>query len=82
MYRYRMIQVPPTIPVSRSQEGTAAAEYMEEVVNAQAAEGWEFYRVDEIGIEVKPGCLSSIFGRKSEMVPYYVLTFRQSSETE
>ena len=50
MYRYRMIQVPPTIPVSKSQQGTAAAEYMEIVVNEQAAEGWEFYRVDQVGV--------------------------------
>lgn len=82
MYRYRMIQVPPTIPVSKSQQGTAAAEYMESVVNEQAAEGWEFYRVDQVGVDVKPGCLSSILGRQSATVTYYVLTFRQPSETE
>ena len=82
MYRYRMVQVPPTIPVSKSQQETAAAEYMENIVNEQAAEGWEFYRVDEIGVNVQPGCLSSILGRKSETVTYYVLTFRQTSETE
>jgi hypothetical protein len=39
--------------------------------------GWEFYRVDEIGVETVPGCLAAIFGGRSTHTAYYVITFRR-----
>ena len=61
-FKYRMVQIPRTIVVS-ARKGKEAARYLEDVVNEYAAEGWEFYRVDEIGVQVNPGCLT-IFGRR------------------
>lgn len=77
-YQYKMVQVPPTISISskEDEEGIAAA-YLEEIVNQKAQEGWEFYRVDSIGIETRPGCLASLFGKSAETIVYYVITFRK-----
>jgi len=77
-YKYKMIQVPPEIVIRPSQEqGGPAAAYLEKVVSEQARQGWEFYRVDAIGVRVEPGCLAALFGRKTEEYVYYVITFRQ-----
>jgi len=62
----------------REQRGNEAAAYLEFIANSQAAEGWEFYRVDEVGVLAKPGCLGALFGRKEEYALYYVVTFRRS----
>lgn len=78
-YQYKMVQVPPTIAVkAKEYRGNEAAAYLEELANQYAAQGWEFYRVDEVGVVIKPGCLGSLFGKKVEFYTYYVVTFRRS----
>ena len=75
MYTYKMIQVPPNISVkAKDNKSGVAAAYLQGVVNQQAAEGWEFQRVDTIGIEEQPGCFN---GGKAQVFQYYVITFRK-----
>jgi hypothetical protein len=77
-YQYKMLQVPPVIRVkAKEQQGGEAAAYLEEVVNDWAQKGWEFYRVDPIGIRTEPGCLGSLIGQKVQLLEYYVITFRK-----
>jgi hypothetical protein len=76
-YVYKMIQVPPGINIrAKDYRGGEAAGYLEEVVNQWAAQGWEFYRVDSIGVQVSAGCLGSFFGPAVQQHAYYVITFR------
>jgi hypothetical protein len=77
-YQYKMMQVPPVIRVkAKDYQGGEAAAYLEEIVNQQSQAGWEFYRVDTIGVQSDPGCLGALFGKKSETIDYYVITFRK-----
>ncbi|QEQ61704.1 hypothetical protein AO053_02285 [Haemophilus influenzae biotype aegyptius] len=76
-YTYKMIQIPPNIEVDKKHKDTGAATYLERTVNEYAAFGWEFIRVDEIGVQEKPGCLGALSGQKSFPVNYYVITFRK-----
>jgi len=77
-YTYKMIQVPPNIEVAMKQhKANEAAAYLEEVVNEMASQGWEFYRIDPIGVQLKPGCIASLFGQKAVAITYYVITFRK-----
>lgn len=77
MFKYKMVQVPPNISVEmKNHTGNEAAVYLENVVNEYAEDGWEFYRIDSIGVEVQPGCLASLVGQKAESSTYYVITFR------
>ncbi|MDZ7268376.1 MAG: DUF4177 domain-containing protein [candidate division KSB1 bacterium] len=74
-----MIQIPQDVTVKmKEQRGNEAAAYLESIANSQAAEGWEFYRVDEVGVLARPGCLGALIGRKAEYTLYYVVTFRSS----
>lgn len=76
-YEYKMLQIPPTIVVKeKEQRGNEAAYYLQSVANEQAREGWEFYRVDTIGVVTQPGCLASLFGAKQTLSEYFVVTFR------
>ena len=77
-YEYSMLQIPPNITVAKKgYAGNEAAGYLQEVVNGMSREGWEFFRVDSIGVQVKPGCLAALFGSKVEETSYYVVTFRR-----
>jgi hypothetical protein len=77
-YQYKMMQVPPVIRIkAKEHQGGEAAAYLEEIVNQQAQQGWEFYRVDSIGVRTEPGCLGSLLGQKAQTLEYYVVTFRK-----
>ncbi|MCK6263961.1 DUF4177 domain-containing protein [Vibrio sp. ZSDE26] len=78
MFEYKMVQTPPNIAVEmKSHRGNEAAAYLERVVNEYADDGWEFQRVDSIGVQVQPGCMDSLFGKKVQNNSYYVITFRK-----
>jgi hypothetical protein len=78
-YEYRMIQIPPAISIkAKDVRGNEAAYYLQSIANEQAAQGWEFYRVDTIGIVTQPGCLASLLGAKQTVIEYYVVTFRRT----
>lgn len=77
-YEYKMVQVPPNITVkAKEHQGNEAATYLQSVANEQVSEGWEFYRVDTIGVVTTPGCLASLFGARQALIEYYVVTFRK-----
>jgi len=85
MPQYRMIQIPPNVSLTAKKlfgkapsTSEVAAKYLEHVVNEEAQGGWEFLRVDTIGVSSSPGCLASLFGAKETIVSYYVITFKKS----
>ncbi len=78
VFEYKMVQVPPSIVIrGRRPKGGEAAAWLEDVTNRHAATGWEFYRVDPIGVDVKPGCFGTLLGRREEQHVLYVITFRK-----
>lgn len=78
MYEYKMVQVPPNIEVKASKhKGNEAAVYLESIANQYAEQGWEFYRVDTVGVAVQVGCFDALAGKKATNSAYYVITFRK-----
>lgn len=84
MATYKMVPIPPNIQVSAPSlfaktpdPSAAAAQYLENAVNEMARQGWEFHRVDSIGVKSNPGCLGIFFGQKAFDTMYYVMTFRR-----
>ena len=75
---YKMVQIPPNIAVqAKKHRGNEAAVYLQTTVNAEAAKGWEFYRVDSIGVAVQQGCFGALMGRRDDYSSYHVITFRR-----
>ena len=87
-FEYRMVQIPPNISVRGVEQGQEAANFLENVVNEQARQGWDFYRIDTIGVESRPGCtgillrlLTGGFLRgQLTYTNYYVASFRRESQ--
>lgn len=80
MYEYKMVQIPPNIAVEmKKHKGNEAAAYLESVVNKYASQGWEFHRIDTIGVALQPGCFGSLSGQKAENSQYYVISFRKEA---
>lgn len=77
-YEYKMVQIPPSIQVqAKEARGNEAAFYLEQIANQYSAQGWEFYRVDTVGVLTSPGCLASLLGQKASYLDYFVVTMRR-----
>ncbi|WP_439239087.1 DUF4177 domain-containing protein [Lonepinella sp. BR2919] len=73
-YEYKMIQAAPHIIAQKKNIQTAAADYLQELVNEQAELGWEFFRIDDFSTEEAQGCFS---GGKNTSRTHKVITFRR-----
>jgi hypothetical protein len=78
-YAYKMVQIPQSIAVNARDANNAAANYVEGVVGQMAQAGWEFYRIDQIGVLEKPGCIPALLGVKAVYVNYSVISFRKDA---
>lgn len=79
-FEYKMVQVPMNVmqPASKkARTGREAADYLEELANDMAADGWAFEGLEEMGIMIPQGCLG--IGRP-ERQAFYVATFRRERE--
>jgi hypothetical protein len=78
-YEYKMVQMPPNIAVkAKEAQGNEAAYYLERIANEWAMQGWEFYRVDTVGVQMQPGCLGALLGAKATTYDYFVVTMRRA----
>ena len=77
MYEYRMVQIPRDLSVKMGKAEGVAAEYLQALVNDVVAKGWEFYRIDNLTVTEKPGCLGALFGQKEIYHSVGVVCFRR-----
>lgn len=55
----------------------AVADQFTQFVSNYAAEGFEFFRCDEVPFRVTPGCLAGLFGAKESYGHCTIVTFRK-----
>jgi hypothetical protein len=80
-YRY---QVVPFIGVIRGgtftkENAQTVSSQLQEVIDAQVRQGWEFYSVEKVAIEVQPGCLGGLLGQKTSYINFDQVIFRRPS---
>lgn len=62
-----------------SSEGAGkVSEQLQNLINTYAIGGWEFYRIDQVNIHVKPGCMAALLGGKEAIISFDQVTFRQA----
>lgn len=78
-YEFKMIQLPQTF-VLKQDTGKEIAAYLEALSKELGAQGWEFQRIDSVGVQVQPGCMGMLTGVKQTMNYYNVVTFRRQKQ--
>jgi hypothetical protein len=53
---------------------------LESTINENAGQGWEFYSLDNVDIEIRPGCLASLFGARVSYITFNQIIFRRAAE--
>lgn len=76
-YDFKMIQLPQTFALQKD-TGKEVAVYLEKLSQDMSVQGWQFYRIDQVGVAVSPGCLGAMTGVKQTMTYYNVVTFRKA----
>jgi hypothetical protein len=73
-YQYKVV---PFIGQSKgSLSASDVARQLESAISQHVSEGWEFYQLADVNIEVKPGCISGLFGAQVQYVRFDQLIFR------
>jgi hypothetical protein len=73
VYEYRCVSGPVIVAVKSARARDQAVKAFEDIMNAEAASGWEFVGIDEFHISEPEGFLS----RKRVFVPAKILVFRR-----
>lgn len=82
-YEYYMVQIPSNFSAREGQvQGQEIAAYVQEWANKLAAQGWEFYRIDTMGMTVAPGCLTVLLGGGQSYMQYSIMTFRRQRASD
>lgn len=77
-YEYYMVQIPSNFAAQQNKtSGHEIASYVQDWAHRLASEGWEFYRIDTMGMTEVPGCLGGLFGGQSTHTQYSIMTFRR-----
>lgn len=75
--RYRVI--PFIGKIKNSQSAVDVSNQLETLINEGAKEGWVFEQVNNVNIEVQPGCLSGLLGAKADYVRFDMVVFRKEA---
>lgn len=75
-YQYKV--VPFIGRIKGSQSAADVAPQLESIINQHAGQGWEFYQLNNVNIEVQPGCIAGLLGSKVSYVQFDQLIFRKS----
>jgi hypothetical protein len=73
-YAYKMIQVPYT---TQMKDKDQFSRWLEELSNRWGKDGWEFYRIDDMSVQISNGCVATLAGRPFRYESYNVITFRK-----
>lgn len=77
MMRYEYLVVPFQGQIKGSGSVQDVSNQLQNIINHHAAQGWEFYTLNDVNIQVTPGCLASLTGSRTSYVAYDQLIFRR-----
>ena len=75
-YEYKVM--PFTSAVQAGQNAAVVGQQLESVINNMSRQGWEFCALNDVNVEVRPGCLQALFGVKSSYMPLDQIVFRKA----
>ena len=74
-YEYKVVPFIGTMKAGDEQGAHKVAAQLQDLL-AQVV-GWEFYRIDQVQIAVKPGCLAGLLGAKQSYISFDQVIFRR-----
>jgi hypothetical protein len=76
MHEYKVL--PFIGKLKKGQGADEASKQLDAMINTFAVDGWEFYQLADVNIEVAPGCLAGILGADVSYIRFDQLVFRRA----
>ncbi len=76
-YVYKVVPFIGQIKENDKQGAAKVAGQLQQLLDTYAAEGWEFYRIDQVQIAIRPGCLSALLGGRINYINFDQVIFRK-----
>jgi hypothetical protein len=73
--QYKVVPFIGTMKANGSTQEVAAQ--LEAAINQNSTDGWEFHTLNDVSIEVRPGCLAGLFGAKTAYIQFDQLIFKR-----
>ena len=77
-YEYFVVPFVGRIKANTAENAQTVSAQLQSVIDHYAKNGWEFYSIEKVGIEVKPGCLGALFGQSATYLNYDQVIFRRA----
>lgn len=61
-YKYQCVVGPANVSAYNAKEVEGAVKVFEDIINREAAQGWEYVGIDEFTTTQQPGCLAFFSG--------------------
>ncbi len=79
-YEYRVV---PFVGMLKSgvfsvENANAVTAQLQEVINQNTTQGWEFYSMNKVDVQINPGCLAALLGSKVTFVTFDQIVFRRA----
>ena len=78
-YRYHVVPFVGRIKAGSTENAQTVSGQLQAVIDHYVHHGWEFYSIEKVGIEVRPGCLGALFGQGVSYINFDQVVFRQPS---
>ena len=79
MPRYQYQVVPFIGKIKGSGTATEVASQLQATIGQHVSQGWEFWQLSDVNIEVQPGCIAGLLGQKTSYVRFDQLIFRREA---
>jgi len=86
MFTYKCVEVPTGFAIGKKNSHLDAVKAYQDLINQEAAQGWEYVSVDSIDSFYQPGCFEEIllkipivssFVRKPEGISFKLIVFKK-----
>jgi hypothetical protein len=77
MTRYEYQVVPFQGQIKSGGSAQEVSVQLQNLVNQYATQGWELFIIQDVKIQVTPGCLASLFGAGASYISYDQIIFRR-----
>ena len=77
MAKYEYLVIPFVGKIKGSGTADEVSAQLQAAISAQAGQGWEFITLNDVGIEIAPGCLGSLMGKEKTYARYDQLIFKR-----
>jgi hypothetical protein len=76
-YIYKAEPLLRTFQQKRAPSADEVKQVFDEILARELAAGWDYVQLESVPVQLNPGCLAGLFGRKSEIHYYSLAVFRR-----